>query len=372
MRTHRIAVIPGDGIGPEVMPEAVRALRAAAEADGGFAVEVETLDWGTERYLAEGSLMPDGWDQTLEAFDAVLAGPVGDPRVPDDVTVWGLILPIRQRFAQYVNLRPARLLPGVPGPLRAAGPDDVDIVFVRENTEGEYSGAGGRVHRGRPLEVAVESIVFTRGGVERVVRYAFQYARSHGRRRVTSITKSNAQRHVMVLWDETFAAVAAEHPDIEHDSRLVDAAAARLVTDPGSFDVVVASNLLGDILTDLGAAIAGSLGIAPSANIDPTGEHPGVFQAIHGSAPDIAGRGIANPVGEIWSVALMLDALDEPVAARGLERAIAATLADPAQRTPDLGGSAGTAAAGAAVRAALPARGGSVPDGATGHSDRRA
>lgn len=354
MRTHRVAVIPGDGIGPEVIPQAVETLHAVAVAVGGFAVEVETLNWGSERYLAEGSLMPDGWEETLAAFDAVLVGPVGDPRIPDDVTVWGLILAIRQRFGQYVNLRPVRLLPGVPGPLRAARPGDVNIVFVRENTEGEYAGAGGRVHRGRPLEVAVESIVFTRGGVERIMRYAFDYARTHDRRRVTSITKSNAQRHVMVLWDETFAAVASEYPDIEHDSRLVDAAAARLVTDPSSFDVVVASNLLGDILTDLGAAIAGSLGIAPSANIDPTGGHPGVFQAIHGSAPDIAGRGIANPVGEIWSVALMLDALGEPAAARGLERAIAIALEDPGSRTPDLGGRATTAAAGAAVRAALP------------------
>jgi tartrate dehydrogenase/decarboxylase/D-malate dehydrogenase len=354
MRTHRIAVIPGDGIGPEVMPEAVAALQAVAAADGGFAVELETLDWGSERYLAAGSLMPDGWEETLAAFDAVLVGPVGDPRLPDDVTVWGLILRIRQHFAQYVNLRPVKLLPGVPGPLRAAAPEDVDIVFVRENTEGEYSGAGGRVHRGRPIEVAVESIVFTRAGIERIVRYAFEYARTHGRSRVTSVTKSNAQRHVMVLWDEVFAAVASEYPEIQHDSRLVDAAAARLVTDPGSFDVVVASNLLGDILTDLGAAIAGSLGIAPSANMDPTGAHPGVFQAIHGSAPDIAGRGIANPVGEIWSVALMLDALGEPAAARALERAIATALADAAHRTPDLGGSASTTAAGAAVRAALP------------------
>jgi tartrate dehydrogenase/decarboxylase / D-malate dehydrogenase len=354
MRTHRIAVIPGDGIGPEVIPEAVATLQAVAEASGDFAVDVETLDWGSERYLAEGSLMPSGWDETLAAFDAVLVGPVGDPRIPDDVTVWGLILAIRQRFAQYVNLRPIRLLAGVPGPLHAAGPDDVDMVFVRENTEGEYSGAGGRVHRGRPLEVAIESTVFTRGGVERIVRYAFEYARSHDRRQVTSVTKSNAQRHVMVMWDETFAAVAAEYPEIAHDSRLVDAAAARLVTDPASFDVVVTSNLFGDILTDLGAAIAGSLGIAPSANIDPTGEHPGVFQAIHGSAPDIAGRGIANPVGEIWSVALMLDALGERRAAGAVERAIAVALEDPATRTGDLGGRADTAGAGDAVRAALP------------------
>jgi tartrate dehydrogenase/decarboxylase/D-malate dehydrogenase len=355
MRRHRIAVIPGDGIGPEVIPEAVETLEAVANVDGGFGVEVESLDWGSERYLASGSLMPEGWDETLAAFDAILAGPVGDPRVPDHVTVWGLILAIRQRFAQYVNLRPVRLLPGVAGPLRAAGAGDVDIVFVRENTEGEYSGVGGRVHRGRPIEVAVESLVFTRAGVERIMRYAFEYARAHSRGRVTSVTKSNAQRHALVFWDEVFAEIAGSYPDLEHASVLVDAAAARLVTDPGAFDVVVTTNLFGDILTDLGAAVAGSLGIAPSANIDPSGVHPSLFQAIHGSAPDIVGRGVANPIAEIWSVALMLDFLGETGAARTLEAAIAAAMADASNHTPDLGGAAQTAVLGAAVRAALPA-----------------
>lgn len=345
--------MPGDGIGTEVIPEAVATLEAAAAVDGAFAVEVEILDWGSERYLASGSLMPEGWEGILSEVDAILAGPVGDPRVPDSVTVWGLILAIRQRFAQYVNLRPVRLLPGVESPLRSANAKAIDIVFVRENTEGEYSGIGGRVHRGRPLEVAVESLVFTRAGVERIMRYAFQYAREHGRHRVDAITKSNAQQHAMVFWDEVFEEVASDYPDLEAGFRLVDAAAAALVTNPSAFDVVVASNLYGDILTDLGAAITGSLGIAPSANIDPGSEHPSLFQAIHGSAPDIAGRGVANPIGEIWSVAMMLEHLGEQVAAQGVERAIEAAMSDPAHHTPDLGGKAATGDLGAAVRAAL-------------------
>ena len=353
MRTHRVAVITGDGVGPEVIPEAVGALTAAAGADGGFGVDVETHDWGSERFLRSGSLMPEGWDTALQASDAILAGPVGDPRVPDDITVWGLILRIRQRFAQYVNLRPVRLLPGIPGPLRSAGAGDVDIVFVRENTEGEYAGIGGRVHRGRLLEVAAETSVFTREGVERIIRHAFEHALAHDRAKVTSITKSNALSHTMVFWDDVFAEVAAGYPAMPHDSMLVDAAAARLVTNPAAFDVVVASNLFGDILSDLGAAIAGSLGVAPSANLDPTREHPSLFQAIHGSAPDIAGRGVANPVGEIWSVALLLDHLGEAAAARRVEGAIAAAVSDPANRTPDLGGSASTMELGAAIRSAI-------------------
>jgi tartrate dehydrogenase/decarboxylase/D-malate dehydrogenase len=342
------------------MPQAVAVLRAAAEADGGFAVELEPLDWDTERYLATGAYMPADWADVLGATDAILCGPVGDPRVPDDVSVWGLILAIRQRFAQYVNLRPVRLLPGVTGPLRTASSEDVDIVFVRENTEGEYAGIGGRAHAGRPLELAAETSVFTREGTERIVRHAFEHARRHGRGKVTSITKSNALRHSMVLWDEVAGAVAAEFPDVAYDTMLVDAAAARLVTGPGAFDVVVASNLFGDILSDLGAAIAGSLGVAPSANLDPTRTHPSLFQAIHGSAPDIAGRGIANPVGEVWSVALLLDHLGEEAAARAVDDAIAAALAEPANRTADLGGTATTAQLGEAIAGAV---GGRVPGG---------
>ena len=355
MREHRIAVIPGDGIGPEVIPEAVAVLEAAAQADGGFRVVCEHFDWGTERYLATGAVMPqDGPDQ-LAGFDAILAGPTGDPRVPDTVTVWGLILALRQAFDQYVNLRPVRLLPGVRGPLAGVAPDAVDIVFVRENTEGEYGGAGGRVHRGRPAEVAVETSVFTRAGIERIVRFAFEHARSAGRRRVTSATKSNALRHAMPLWDDVVRDIAAEYPDIDCDHCLIDALAARMVSDPGSLDVVVASNLFGDILTDLGAAIAGSMGIAPSANLDPTRTRPSLFQAIHGSAPDIAGRGVANPVAEIWSAAMLLEFVGEAQAAEAVMAAIEETVADPARRTRDLGGSATTAEAGAAVRAALAA-----------------
>ncbi len=350
--THRVAVITGDGIGPEVMPEAVACLQAAATAHG-VAIELETFAWGSERYLAEGSVMPADGPEQLAGFDAILAGPVGDPRVPDTVTVWGLILKLRQVFDQYVNLRPARLLPGVESPLAGVRPQDVDIVFVRENTEGEYSGAGGRVHGGHDTELAVETSVFTRGGIERIVRHAFEHARAHGRRHVTSATKSNALRHGMPLWDDVFRAVAADFPDITTDSCLVDALVARVVRDPASLDVVVASNLLGDILTDLGAAIAGSLGIGPSANLDPTRRHPSLFQAIHGSAPDIAGRGIANPVAEIWSAAMLLEFLGEAEAGAALLRAVEASVADSATRTADLGGSASTAEAGAAVRAAL-------------------
>ena len=357
MRRYQVAAIPGDGIGPEVIPEAIAVLEAVAAADGGFSADVKSLGWGSERYLETGSLMPDDWAAHLSGFDSILAGPVGDPRLPDSITVWGLILTIRQSFGQYVNLRPVRLLPGIESALRTTESDEIDIVFVRENTEGEYSGVGGRVHTGRPIEVAVESAVFTRTGTERIIRYAFEYARSQGRQKVESVTKSNAQRHSMVFWDEIFEEVAAEYPDLESGSRLVDAAAAALVTDPGSFDVVVTSNLFGDILTDLGAAVTGGLGIAPSANLDPAGDRPGLFQAIHGSAPDIAGRGTANPIGEIWSVALMLRYLGEQAASELLERAMFEALLRPVNHTADLGGSASTADLGLAVRTALsPAR----------------
>ena len=350
--THHIAVIPGDGIGPEVIPEAVACLQSAA-SEHGVSIEVEQFDWGSEHYLTHGTVMPEDGPALLSGFDAILAGPVGDPRVPDTITVWGLILTLRQAFDQYVNLRPARLLPGVSSPLALVSPRDVDIVFVRENTEGEYSGAGGRLHRGHPAELAVETSIFTRSGIERVVRHAFEYARDHDRSHVTSATKSNALRHAMPLWDEVFASVAAEFPAITSDACLVDALVARVVRDPASLDVVVASNLFGDILTDLGAAIAGSLGIAPSANLDPTRRHPSLFQAIHGSAPDIAGRGIANPIAEIWSTAMMLDFLGEAEAGAALQRALETAVADPRARTRDLGGVASTVLAGAAVRSAL-------------------
>jgi tartrate dehydrogenase/decarboxylase / D-malate dehydrogenase len=351
-RRYRIAALTGDGIGPEIMAEAEAALAAAANL-GGFGVEVERFEAGAVRYLEHGAPMDPELPEHLRSFDAILCGPMGDPRVPDTVVVWGTILALRQLFDQYINLRPSRLLPGVVSPMRALEPGDFDVVVVRENTEGEYSGVGGRAHRGRPMEVGIETSVFTRTGIERVIRYAFEYARSHGRSRVTSCTKSNALKHAMPFWDEISNEVAADYPDIEHELTLVDALCARCVTDPAALDVVVSSNLFGDILTDITAAVAGSLGTGPSANLDPSRSNPSLFQAIHGSAPTIAGQGIANPVAEILSVALMLEFLGEERAARGLERAVELVTADPATRTVDLGGTAGTAEAGAAVRERL-------------------
>jgi tartrate dehydrogenase/decarboxylase/D-malate dehydrogenase len=354
LRAHRIALIPGDGIGPEVMGEAQATLEAVA-ALYGFTIAVESFDAGAAHYLRTGSAIDAGTFDALPDFDAILVGPFGDPRVPDAPVLWGTILAMRQRFDQYVNLRPARLLPGVESPLRTADEGGLDIVVVRENTEGEYSGVGGRVHRQRDTEVAVETSVFTRSGIERVVRYAFDYAREHGRGRVTSATKSNALRHAMPFWDEVVERVAGDFPEIECESVLIDALVARVVTHPGALDVVVASNLFGDILTDLTAAAAGSLGVGPSANLDPTRTHPSVFQAIHGSAPDIAGRGVANPIGEILSVALMLEFLGEAEAARAIEAAVASSTADPSTRTRDLGGTASTTLAGEAIRSSLSA-----------------
>jgi tartrate dehydrogenase/decarboxylase / D-malate dehydrogenase len=349
---YRIAVLPGDGIGPEVIVEAGETLELAARL-GGFGVELEAFEAGGAHYLATGAPMAPDVADRLAGFDAILAGPFGDPRVPDSLILWGTILELRKRFDQYVNLRPVRTLTGVPGALRSLDAHPLDIVVVRENTEGEYSGAGGRIHRGREAEVAVEVAIFTRVGTERVIRYAFNYARARGRRRVTSATKSNALRHAMPFWDEVMDDVCAQYPEIEHESVLVDALAARVVSDPSALDVVVASNLFGDVLSDLTAAAAGGLGTAPSANIDPSGSHPSLFQAVHGSAPDIAGRGIANPVGEILSVALMLEFLGEGECAGAIERAVNASTAHPQTRTPDLGGSATTRVAGQAIREAL-------------------
>ncbi len=344
MRHYHIAVLPGDGIGSEVIPAGVRVLEVLAEACGQFRVDFATFGWGSEWYLRHGAMMPQDGIQMLEraGFDAILLGPIGDPRVADHITLWGLLLPIRQQFDQYVNLRPMRLLPGVTSPLAAKGPSHIDMVCVRENTEGEYAGVGGRVHRGTPHEVAIQEIVFTRSGTERVIRYAFEYARSHGRKKVTSATKSNAMQHNMVFWDEVFRSVASEYADLEHEQQLVDSLTARLVTKPETLDVIVASNLFGDILTDLGAAISGSMGIAPSANLNPERKYPSLFQAIHGSAPDISGRGIANPLGTIWSVQLMLDHLGEKKAAAALMTAIETLVREGQGKTPDLGGRAST------------------------------
>ena len=342
--THRVALLPGDGVGPEVIAEARRVIDAL-----GLSLEWTELPWGSAHWHEHGRMMPADALETLEAHDAILMGAIGDPSVPDHVSLWGLVLEIRQRLDLWANVRPARLLDGVPCPLAGRGPADVDMMFVRENTEGEYSGIGGRAHQGLASEVAVESSVFTRQGVERVLRYAFELAA--GRRGVlTSATKSNASRYGYVLWDEVADEVAAEFPGVRYERVLVDALAARMVRDPAGLDVVVASNLFGDILTDLAAAIQGGMGMAASANLAPGSGRPGLFEPVHGSAPDIAGRGIANPAGAIWSASLMLEHLGEADAARALLTALEEVCRD-GPRTRDLGGSAGTVEVGEAVAA---------------------
>jgi tartrate dehydrogenase/decarboxylase/D-malate dehydrogenase len=355
MRHYQIAVIPGDGIGPEVITESVSTLDVLAQLHGGYHFDVQQFDWGSERYLREGAMMPKDGLTVLEqgGFDGILLGPVGDPRVADHLTLWGLLLPLRQGFDQYVNLRPMRLLPGVRSPLVGKGPDEINMVCIRENTEGEYAGVGGRVHQGTEHEVAIQSMIFTRAGTERIIRYAFEYARQHGHTKVTSATKSNSLQYSMVFWDEVFSQVSVDYPDITHEQQLIDSLAARFVSRPESLQVIVASNLFGDILTDLGAAISGSLGLAPSANINPQRRYPSLFQAIHGSAPDIAGKGIANPIASIWSGKLLLDHLGEKEAAAWLLRAIEEVLAVGQIRTPDLGGTATTGELGEAVRTRL-------------------
>ncbi|MEV1119453.1 tartrate dehydrogenase [Actinosynnema sp. NPDC049800] len=338
--THRIAVIPGDGIGPEVIG-AAREVLDAVSARHGVGLSWVEFDWSCRRYLAEGAMMPaDGLD-ALRGFDAVLLGAVGWPDVPDHVSLWGLLIPIRRAFRQYVNLRPIRVFDGLDSPLRHVRAGDVDLVVVRENVEGEYSEVGGRLNRGFPDELAIQESIFTRAGVTRVVDYAFRLAA--GRRGLlTSATKSNGIVHTLPFWDEIVAERAAEHPDVRWDQEHVDALAAKFVLQPERFDVVVGSNLFGDILSDLAAAVAGSIGIAPSANLDPTRTHPSMFEPVHGSAPDIAGRGVANPVGAVWSAALMLEHLGHPDAAADVMAAIEAVLARPATRTADVGGTAST------------------------------
>jgi tartrate dehydrogenase/decarboxylase / D-malate dehydrogenase len=351
----RIAVIPGDGIGKEVVPEGLRVLeRLAEQSSGGLSFAFESFPWGCEHYLETGVMMDPNGLEILADFDAIYFGAVGWPGVPDHISLWGLRLAICQGFDQYVCLRPVRLLPGVESPLRNVSPSNLDWVVVRENSEGEYAGVGGRNFSGRGPgnEVAVQAALFTEQGCERIIRYAFELAKTRPKRKVTSVTKSNAQQYGMVLWDEVFARVAAEFPDIETEQWLVDAMAARFVLKPETLDVVVASNLFGDILSDLGSALAGSLGIAASANIDPERRHPSMFEPVHGSAPDIAGQGIANPIAAIWTVALMLDHLGCAEEASQVMRAIEATTAS-GMVTPDLGGSASTREAGDAVIAHL-------------------
>jgi tartrate dehydrogenase/decarboxylase / D-malate dehydrogenase len=355
MRTHRIAVIAGDGIGKEVIPCGVEILTSAAAA-GGFGIEFTQFPWGCDFYLREKRMMPaDGLDR-LRGFDAIYLGAIGAPAVPDHISVWELILPIRQRFEQYVNLRPMRLLAGTASPLAGRGPSDVDMVCVRENSEGEYVGLGGRVHVGTPQEVAEQTGIFTRRGIERIVRYGFEVARSRPRRLLASATKSNALQHSMVLWDEVVAAVAPEYPDVTLRKYHVDALAARMVTHPQTLDTIVASNLFGDILTDIGSAISGSLGIAPGANINPERTYPSMFEPIHGSAPDIAGQGIANPIAAIWAGAMMLEHLGETAAAGRILLAVEQVVSKGLVRTPDLGGSSSTRDVTDAVAAALESR----------------
>jgi tartrate dehydrogenase/decarboxylase / D-malate dehydrogenase len=352
MKRYRIAVIPGDGVGQEVVPAALSVMSRAAELAGSFAIECEEFPWGSGYYLETGRMMPEDGLRRLRDFDAIFLGAVGYPSVPDHVTLWGLLLPIRQRFNLYANLRPVRLLPGVRGPLRDKGPEQIDMLVVRENSEGEYSGVGGRVHTGFGHEVAIQTDVFTREGIEKVVRYAFTLARGR-RKRLASITKSNASPFAFVLWDEVVRDLMEEFPDVTVDRVLVDAAAAYFITRPEMFDVVVASNLFGDVLTDIGAVIQGSMGLAASANINPDGGYPGMFEPVHGSAPDIAGQGIANPLGSIWAGALMLEQLGEPDSAGSILRAMETTLTGTTIRTRDLGGQATTSEMADAVAGAL-------------------
>ncbi|HEY2204448.1 MAG TPA: tartrate dehydrogenase [Pseudonocardia sp.] len=339
--THRIAVIPGDGIGQEVCPAALEVLDAVGQRHA-VAFRYDQLDWSCARYRAEGAMMPaDGLDR-VRHHDAIFLGAVGAPGVPDHVSLWGLLIPLRRGFRQYVNLRPIRVFAGVPSPLRHAEPGAVDLVVVRENVEGEYSEVGGRVGRGTPEEAALQEAVFTRTGVTRIADYAFDLAGRRGGR-LTSATKSNGIVHTMPFWDEIVTERAAAHPGVTWDSEHIDALAAKLVLDPARFDVIVASNLFGDILSDLAAALAGSIGMAPAGNINPEREFPSMFEPVHGSAPDIAGKGVANPIGAIWTAAMMLEHLGHADAAGEVLAAITDVLAGSPVRTPDLGGTAGTA-----------------------------
>ena len=353
MRQYRIAAIPADGIGKEVIAAGLSVLAALEARDGGFRLEVEHFPWGSDYYRKHGRMMAEDGLERLKGCDAIFFGAVGDPNIPDHVTLWGLRLPICQGFDQYANVRPARVLPGITPPLRNCAPGDLDWIIVRENSEGEYAGNGGRVHRGLPEEVATETSVFTRTGVLRIMRFAFALALRRPRRQLTVVTKSNAQRHAMVMWDEIAAEVAQAYPEVSWGRELVDAMTTRMVLKPKTIDVVVASNLHADILSDLAAALAGSLGIAPTANLNPERRFPSMFEPIHGSAFDIAGKGIANPLAAILSAGMLLDHLGLSAGAGALRRAVATVLKAGQPRTPDLGGNATTVEVSAAVLAAL-------------------
>jgi tartrate dehydrogenase/decarboxylase/D-malate dehydrogenase len=353
VREYRIAAIPGDGIGKEVIPAGLAVLQRLARLTNEFRLDVTSFDWGSDFWRKTGTLMPEDGLSTLKPFDAIYFGAVGDPGVPDHVTLWGLRLKICQGFDQYANVRPTRVLPGLRSPLADCPPGKLDWVIVRENSEGEYAGQGGRSHRGHPEEIATEVSIFTRAGVSRIMRFAFALARSRPRRKLTVITKSNAQRHGMVMWDEIAAEVARDFPDVTVDKELVDAATVRMVNRPESLDTIVATNLHADILSDLAAALAGSIGIAPTGNINPERTYPSMFEPIHGSAFDIMGKGLANPIGTFWSAVMMLEHLGEKDAAARLMAAVEKVTAAGKTLTRDLGGSAGTAQVTEAVCDAL-------------------
>lgn len=349
MKTYRIATIPGDGIGKEVVPEGQKVLEAIAQQDKTIKFEFQDFDWGGDYYRKHGVMMPEDGLDALRDKDAILFGSAGDPHIPDHITLWGLRLKICQGFDQYANVRPTRILPGIDAPLKRCTPEQLNWIIVRENSEGEYSGVGGRAHQGHPIEVATDVSMMTRAGVERIMRYAFKLAQSRPRKLLTVVTKSNAQRHAMVMWDEIAVQIAKEFPDVKWDKELVDAATARMVNRPATLDTIVATNLHADILSDLAAALAGSLGIAPTGNIDPERRYPSMFEPIHGSAFDIMGKGLANPIGTFWSVVMLLEHLGEQAAADRLMRAIEAVTANPRLHTRDLGGLATTAQVTAAV-----------------------
>jgi tartrate dehydrogenase/decarboxylase/D-malate dehydrogenase len=351
MKTYRVAVIPGDGIGKEVVPQGIRVLEVAAKRFG-FAFDWRHFDWSCERYVKTGRMMPEDGIAQLKPFDAIFLGAVGHPNVPDHVSLWGLLIPIRRSFLQYINLRPVRLFEGIESPLKNWKPGEINFTIVRENVEGEYSNIGGRLYQGTEEEMAVQQTVFTRRGVTRVIRYAFELARK-SKKHLTSATKSNGIIFTMPFWDECFKEIAAEYPDVRTDQYHIDILTAHFVRHPDWFDVVVGSNLFGDILSDLGPAVVGSIGIAPSANLNPEREFPSMFEPVHGSAPDIAGKGIANPIGQIWSGALMLRQFGEQQAADTVENAIAEVLAIKQALTPDVGGAATTKDLGEAIAAAV-------------------
>jgi tartrate dehydrogenase/decarboxylase/D-malate dehydrogenase len=354
MKSHRIAVIPGDGIGKEVVPEGLRALEAAARKFK-IAIEWQEFDWSCDYYAKHGRMMPEDWFETLSPHDAIFYGAVGWPAIaPDHVSLWGSLIQFRRRFDQYVNLRPCRLMPGIPSPLANRKPGDIDFVVIRENTEGEYSSVGGRMFEGTEREIVFQESVFSRKGVDRILKFAFDLAGKRAAKHLTSATKSNGIAITMPYWDERFRDMAAKYPAIRADQFHIDILAAHFVQRPDRFDVVVGSNLFGDILSDLGPAVCGTIGIAPSANINPERDHPSLFEPVHGSAPDIAGKGVANPIGQIWSGALMLEHLGHADAAAAIVGAVERVLADPsAPRTPDIGGRATTVELGRAIAATI-------------------